>query len=80
MRHAVDFSGWVNGYYQAGYQNVDSYVDEWGVVWRTVEYITRYGKGKYTEPFGHPLADDAALEATSRPIHTAPSFMWKPSV
>jgi uroporphyrinogen decarboxylase len=59
--------GWVNGYYQAGYQAVDSYVDEWGVVWRTVEYSTRYGKGKYTEPFGHPLADDTALERYQPP-------------
>ena len=28
--------GWVNGYYQDGYQNVASYVDEWGVTWRTI--------------------------------------------
>ncbi len=32
--------GWVNGYYQDGYQDVDSYQDEWGVTWRTVEYQT----------------------------------------
>jgi uroporphyrinogen decarboxylase len=54
--------GWVNGYYQNGYQDVDSYQDEWGVTWRTIEYQTRFGKGKYTEPFGHPLADDRELE------------------
>jgi uroporphyrinogen decarboxylase len=53
--------GWVNGYYLDGYQNVDSYQDEWGVTWKTVEYGTRFGKGKYTEPFGPPLADDHAL-------------------
>src|SRR5690242_17130050 len=39
--------GWVNGYYQPGYQDVESYVDEWGVTWRCVEYDTRFGKGKY---------------------------------
>ena len=54
--------GWVNGYYQDGYQESDSYQDEWGVVWKTVEYATPYGTGKYTEPFGHPLADDHALQ------------------
>ena len=55
--------GWVNGYYQSGYQDVESYQDEWGVTWRTVEYRTRFGSGKYTEPFGHPLAENQALEA-----------------
>jgi uroporphyrinogen decarboxylase len=54
--------GWVNGYYQDGYQNVTRYVDEWGVTWKTIEYQTRFGAGKYCEPFGSPLADDAALE------------------
>src|SRR5512139_3659188 len=54
--------GWVNGYYQEGYQEVDRYVDEWGVTWKTIEYQTRFGKGKYTEPFGHPLANDHDLE------------------
>ncbi len=52
--------GWVNGYYQEGYQDVDSYQDEWGVTWKTVEYETPYGKGKYTEPAGHPLAEDGS--------------------
>lgn len=55
--------GWVNGYYAPGFQNVDHYVDEWGVEWKVVEYDTRFGKGHYTEPFGHPLAEDAALDA-----------------
>jgi uroporphyrinogen decarboxylase len=59
--------GWVNGYYQAGYQEVDQYQDEWGVIWRVIEYQTRFGKGKYTEPFGHPLADVAALESYRSP-------------
>jgi uroporphyrinogen decarboxylase len=59
--------GWVNGYYQDGYQNVDSYLDEWGVAWKTIEYKTPYGKGKYTEPFGHPLAEDRVLETYLSP-------------
>jgi uroporphyrinogen decarboxylase len=59
--------GWVNGYYAAGYQDVDSYGDEWGVTWKTIEYQTRFGKGKYTEPHGHPLAADGALETYAPP-------------
>ncbi len=59
--------GWVNGYYQSGYQHVDSYQDEWGVTWRCIEYQTRFGEGRYTEPFGHPLADDRKLDSYSAP-------------
>ncbi len=59
--------GWVNGYYQAGYQQVEQYQDEWGVTWRTVEYQTRFGNGKYTEPYGHPLADVTTLETYQPP-------------
>ncbi len=66
--------GWVNGYYQAGYQDVDSYLDEWGVIWKTVEYSTRFGKGKYTEPFGHPLSDDLALDAYNPPDPNRPEL------
>src|SRR5512146_1691288 len=32
--------GWVNGYYQDGYQNVECYQDEWGITWQTIEYDT----------------------------------------
>ncbi len=66
--------GWVNGYYQDGYQDVDSYMDEWGVTWNTIEYATPYGKGKYTEPSGHPLADDKALEAYHAPDPDRPAL------
>ena len=66
--------GWVNGYYQNGYQDVDSYQDEWGVTWRTIEYQTRFGNGKYTEPFGHPLADDLELETYSAPEPDRPAL------
>ncbi len=66
--------GWVNGYYQAGYQDVDSYQDEWGVVWKTIEYQTRFGRGKYTEPHGHPLADDRALDSYRPPDPERPEL------
>jgi uroporphyrinogen decarboxylase len=59
--------GWVNGYYQNGYQDLDSYQDEWGVSWRTIEYQTRFGPGKYTEPRGHPLANDQSLNTYKPP-------------
>jgi len=66
--------GWVNGYYQNGYQDVESYQDEWGVTWRTIEYQTRFGKGKYTEPYGHPLADNGLLEVYSAPNPHRPAL------
>ena len=66
--------GWVNGYYQNGYQDMESYRDEWGVTWRTVEYKTRFGVGKYTEPFGHPLSDDSDLDAYSPPDPNRPEL------
>jgi uroporphyrinogen decarboxylase len=55
--------GWANSYYRAGYQDQEAYVDEWGVVWKTIDYDTPYGKGKYTEAVGHPLEVDAAVES-----------------
>ncbi len=66
--------GWVNGYYQDGYQNVASYPDEWGVIWKTIEYATPYGKGKYTEPSGHPLVEDAALDTYHSPDPNRPEL------
>ncbi len=66
--------GWVNGYYAPGYQEVDSYTDEWGVVWKCVEYSTRFGKGKYTEPFGHPLAEDASIASYRPPDPNRPNL------
>ena len=66
--------GWVNGYYQDGYQDVDHYTDEWGVTWKTIAYETRFGTGKYTEPFGPPLADEAALERYVSPNPDRPEL------
>jgi uroporphyrinogen decarboxylase len=66
--------GWVNGYYQDGYQDAQSYRDEWGVTWKTIEYSTPFGKGKYTEPFGHPLAGETALESYRPPDPQRPQL------
>jgi len=54
--------GWANSYYQAE----RDYVDEWGIGWKSHDYTTPYGTGRYTEIVGHPLADDAAI-ASYRP-------------
>jgi len=37
--------GWANSYYQ----EENNYVDEWGIGWRSAEYTTPYGVGRYTE-------------------------------
>ena len=42
-------------------RKASEYVDEWGVLWRSQPYETRFGTGRYTEMVGHPLADDAAI-------------------
>lgn len=49
--------GWANSYYQQS----GVYTDEWDVTWKPSEYTTPYGVGHYTEPMGHPLADDEAV-------------------
>jgi uroporphyrinogen decarboxylase len=61
--------GWANSYYAndkyAGGQ--DSYVDEWGVGWMNMPYVTRFGKGFYTEIASHPLADEKGLDSYCPP-------------
>ena len=60
--------GWANSYYQ---DDEHDYIDEWGVGWRVVRYTTPFGAGHYTEPKGHPLADDAALSGYHAPDPSA---------
>jgi uroporphyrinogen decarboxylase len=55
--------GWANSYYREG----DTYIDDWGVGWKSIEYETRFGKGRYTEMCDHPLADDAAIASYKAP-------------
>jgi uroporphyrinogen decarboxylase len=50
--------GWANSYYGAD----EPYTDEWGVGWRPVGYDTPFGRGRYTEITGHPLAEDRAID------------------
>jgi uroporphyrinogen decarboxylase len=62
--------GWANSYYQ---QEGD-YVDEWGIGWRSVKYTTPFGTGRYTEPVGHPLADECALDDYVAPDPNRPEL------
>lgn len=62
--------GWANSYYQ----DTRPYTDEWGVGWSIQPYETPFGVGHYTEIAGHPLADDAAIEAYQPPDPTRPEL------
>jgi len=62
--------GWANSYYQEG----EYYVDEWGVGWKSVYYDTKFGRGRYTEPVWHPLADDSAINSYIPPDPTRPEL------
>lgn len=69
--------GWANSYYADetyGEPGSDTYVDEWGITWRSVAYETRFGTGHYTEMVGHPLADDRALDTYRSPDPTRPEL------
>jgi len=62
--------GWANSYYQ----EADQYVDEWGIGWKSVEYDTPFGKGRYTEFDHHPLADDRAIGSYQPPDPNRPEL------
>jgi len=66
----ITYVGWALSYYQEG----ESYVDEWGVHWKSVYHNTRYGRGHYTEMVEHPLADDSALETYQPPDPNRPEL------
>jgi uroporphyrinogen decarboxylase len=55
--------GWLTSYYQQS----GSYVDEWGVTWKSVPYTTPFGIGHYTDSVGRPLADRVALRTYKPP-------------
>jgi uroporphyrinogen decarboxylase len=62
--------GWANSYYHAG----ASYVDEWGIGWRATEYVTKFGKGTYTEIVSHPLAQDDVVDSYRSPDPNRPEL------
>ena len=62
--------GWANSYYQ----DADAYIDEWGIGWKSVEYTTPYGVGRYTEFSHHPLADERAIDNYQPPDPNCPEL------
>jgi uroporphyrinogen decarboxylase len=67
--------GWANSYYRDEYTRTGmTYVDEWGITWKSVAYDTPFGRGHYTEMVGHPLADDAAFETYRPPDASRPEL------
>jgi len=68
--------GWANSYYATETYSQDgiSYTDEWRIGWKNVEYETKFGKGRYTEIVGHPLADDKAIDSYQPPDPNRPEL------
>lgn len=62
--------GWANSYYQDAWE----YTDEWGVGWKSAEYDTRFGKGRYTEMRVFPLAEDDAIDRYVPPDPNRPEL------
>ncbi|MRS03270.1 hypothetical protein EG832_08625 [bacterium] len=62
--------GWANSYYQDALE----YVDEWGIGWRSTEYSTPDGNGRYTEIHGNPLADERAVPGYQAPDPERPEL------
>lgn len=62
--------GWANSYYNEARE----YVDEWGVGWRSVDYETKFGSGRYTDMVHHPLADDNAVADYQPPDPARPEL------
>ena len=68
--------GWIYSYYANDHyrDGASSYMDEWGVHWRDIEYQTRFGTGSYSEMIAHPLAEDSAIEAYRPPDPNRPEL------
>lgn len=66
--------GWANSYYMVDCEPGQGYTDEWGIRWQAAEYQTKFGKGKYTEMVGHPLAEDSAIESYKAPDPNRPKL------
>jgi uroporphyrinogen decarboxylase len=62
--------GWANSYYQ----EAAAYTDEWGIAWKSQDYTTPYGRGRYTEIASHPLAEDRAVVSYRAPDPARPEL------
>lgn len=63
--------GWANSYYK---EETETYVDEWGVGWKSSSYSTAFGQGNYTEMVVHPLARDQAIPSYKPPDPERPEL------
>jgi uroporphyrinogen decarboxylase len=67
--------GWANSYYRDEYTKTGmTYVDDWGITWKSVAYDTPFGGGHYTEMVGHPLAEDKAFDSYEPPDASSPEL------
>lgn len=67
--------GWANSYYRDEFTKAGgTYVDDWGVRWRSVTYDTPFGSGRYTEMVEHPLADAGRIDAYRPPDPERPEL------
>jgi uroporphyrinogen decarboxylase len=67
--------GWANSYYRDEYAKTGmTYVEDWGITWKSVAYDTPFGRGHYTEMVGHPLADDSAFDTYKPPDASRPGL------
>ena len=68
--------GWANSYYQ----EAADYTDEWGIGWRSAEYTTPFGSGRYTEMWPPAAGGGRRYRPLHpRPIPTARSCITKPN-
>jgi uroporphyrinogen decarboxylase len=67
--------GWANSYYRDECtKSGATYIDEWGITWKSVGYETAFGPGHYTEMVGHPLADERAFDSYRAPNPDRPEL------
>jgi uroporphyrinogen decarboxylase len=67
--------GWANSYYRDEYTKTGmTYVNDWGITWKSVAYDTPFGRGHYTEMEGHPLAEDSAFDSYRPPDASHPEL------
>ena len=66
--------GWANSYYH----EESTYVDEWGIGWKSLPYTTPFGVGRYTEMFSHPLEEDSAIDNYTAPDPNRPELYLEP--
>ena len=77
-RYVADLVGWVNGILSERISRRRQLSGRVGCHLENDRIRNSFRKGKYTEPFGSPLADDQALDAYKRRNQTVLLYMPKP--